>query len=132
MSSTCIQRDGHYIVYDQGSIEYQPWSWFDVDYWRAKDALVGETVGRGVTYFVQDAARQLVLRHYRRGGLVAKMVHDHYLWTGLKSTRAWREWHLLESLHRAGLPVPKPVAARVASTSPRHTRRRSHRGAGTA
>src|SRR5690606_29835677 len=61
------------------------------------------------------------LRHYHRGGLVAKLIEDHYLWLGLERTRAFREWRLLASLAAAGLPVPRPVAARVNRTGPIYT-----------
>ena len=54
-----------------------------------------------------------VLRHYRRGGLVGRVVHDRYLWTGLERTRAFSEWRLLHTMTNRGLPVPAPVAARV-------------------
>jgi 3-deoxy-D-manno-octulosonic acid kinase len=53
-----------------------------------------------------------VLRHYRRGGLAAKVLSDSYLWTGAERTRCFREWRLLAELYRRGLPVPAPVAAR--------------------
>jgi 3-deoxy-D-manno-octulosonic acid kinase len=54
-----------------------------------------------------------VLRHYWRGGKVALLSRDRYLWTGLEHTRAWREWKLTHHLRVLGLPVPVPVAARV-------------------
>lgn len=75
----------------------------------------GETAvaGRGTTRFFAHGGLQLVLRHYRRGGLPAWFLADRYLWLGLRRTRPWREWHLLASLHDRGLPVPRPVAARV-------------------
>lgn len=57
--------------------------------------------------------REWVLRHYRRGGLIARLSPDRYLWLGLARSRAWREFHLLQALHAEGLPVPRPVAARV-------------------
>lgn len=53
-----------------------------------------------------------VLRHYRRGGLVAKLSQDSYLWTGANRTRSFLEWRLLAELRRRGLPVPAPIAAR--------------------
>jgi 3-deoxy-D-manno-octulosonic acid kinase len=53
-----------------------------------------------------------VLRHYRRGGLVAKISRDAYLWRGDSETRSFAEWYLTYHLHRAGLPVPAPIAAR--------------------
>ena len=57
-----------------------------------------------------------VLRHYRRGGLVARFIDDHYVWLGAERTRAFREWRLLRKLRAAGLPVPNPVAAHVYRT----------------
>lgn len=70
--------------------------------------------GRGTAWIVPGAdGGEWVLRHYRRGGLPAKLIEDTYLWTGLGYTRPWCEWHLLAELHALGLPVPRPVAARV-------------------
>ena len=57
-----------------------------------------------------------MLRHYRRGGLVARFIDDHYVWLGAERTRAFREWRLLRKLRAAGLPVPNPVAAHVYRT----------------
>ncbi len=70
--------------------------------------------GRGAAWIVLGAdGGEWVLRHYRRGGLPARLVEDTYLWTGLGYTRPWREWHFLAEMHALGLPVPRPVAARV-------------------
>jgi len=44
---------------------------------------------------------------------MAKLSDDRYQWSGLDKTRAWREWHLLAEMFEQGLPVPRPVAARV-------------------
>jgi 3-deoxy-D-manno-octulosonic acid kinase len=41
------------------------------------------------------------------------VIEDHYLWLGLKRTRAYREWHLLAQLRALDLPVPQPLAARI-------------------
>jgi len=85
---------------------------FARDHWRARGALEETAGGRGTVAFVRDGERRWVLRHYRRGGLVAKLLGDTYLWTGADRTRAFREWRLLRELRAAGLPVPEPVAAR--------------------
>jgi 3-deoxy-D-manno-octulosonic acid kinase len=53
-----------------------------------------------------------VLRHYRRGGLVARVNADRFLWTSEMRSRPVREITLNLKLHAAGLPVPLPVAAR--------------------
>lgn len=60
---------------------------------------------------VEHGSRFWVLRHYRRGGLAAKLSQDSYLWTGASRTRSFKEWRLLAELRRRGLPVPAPIAA---------------------
>src|SRR5690606_1273805 len=87
--------------------------WFDPSHWRARDAVIGEISGRGAVLLVQRGDETWVLRHYHRGGMVSRFIDDRYLWLGLERTRAFREWRLLAELHRRGLPVPKPIAARV-------------------
>jgi 3-deoxy-D-manno-octulosonic acid kinase len=53
----------------------------------------------------------MVLRHYKRGGLVAKLVKQSYLFIGWKKTRSYQEFQVLKQLYRLDLPVPEPVAA---------------------
>ena len=67
--------------------------------------------GRGRVAFVEAGAQQWALRHYRRGGLVGRLVEDRYPWLGEVRTRSFREWRMLARLYEAGLPVPRPVAA---------------------
>ena len=74
--------------------------------------------GRGSAWIVARPDGEWVLRHYRRGGLPGRFIRDLYLWTGLEATRPWREWRLLHSLYKEGLPVPQPLAARVARAGP--------------
>ena len=92
-------------------------SYFEADFWRDKNAIIGESIGRHTTWFIQapdnTVSPQWVLRHYYRGGLVAKVNNDQYLYTGLKNTRCYREIALLQIMIALDLPVPKPVAARV-------------------
>lgn len=73
----------------------------------------GSAEGRGTTHFVELEGKACALRHYRRGGMVAGLLGDRYLRGSLSKSRAWREWHLLKDLAARGLPVPKPIAARV-------------------
>ena len=47
----------------------------------------------------------------RRGGMVAGILGDRYLFTGWERSRAFREWRLLAALMELGLPVPRPLAA---------------------
>lgn len=67
--------------------------------------------GRGSVYYLTTAAGAAVLRPYRRGGLMARLSRDHYLWFGAEATRPFREFRLTAALFRAGLPVPQPLAA---------------------
>ena len=45
--------------------------------------------------------------------MIAKISEDQYFWSGLKFTRPWREWVLLEKMQQKGLPVPIPAAIKV-------------------
>jgi 3-deoxy-D-manno-octulosonic acid kinase len=96
-------------------------AWFDAAQWRRGGAVAIETSGRGAALIVEHGSDTWVLRHYRRGGVVARFIDDHYLWLGAERTRAFREWRLLRKLRDAGLPVPNPVAAHVYRTGPIYT-----------
>jgi 3-deoxy-D-manno-octulosonic acid kinase len=121
-----IRQGGQHILYDaslampldidehglQPGVQWAP-KWFDSGYWRARGELKGGAQGRGAVFFFEYRGREYVLRHYRRGGMVARLVTDLYIWTGLRSSRPWREWHLLAAMYARGLPAPKPFAARL-------------------
>lgn len=79
----------------------------------ASNSTRNESAGRGKVTFFNFEGNDLVLRHYRRGGLPAKFSRDRYWWQGLANTRAWREFHLLQTLESMHLPAPRPYAARV-------------------
>ncbi len=102
-----------HILYDSDAIGQVESDWFLPETWQARHAVVGQAQGRGTTWYVQQDQQQWVLRQYRRGGWVANLTTDHYVWQGLAQTRAWQEWHLLAELHAKGLPVPAPIAAHV-------------------
>ena len=91
--------------------------WLESGYWQEKDAILGESRGRHITWFIKpppdtgDSA--WVLRHYYRGGLVARITHDHFFYPGIKNTRAFREVRLLQTMLELKLPVPKPIGASV-------------------
>jgi len=86
---------------------------FDPEWWRESGRLTGAADGRGASVFLDAGETGWVLRHYRRGGVVAHLVEDRYIWAGLERTRAFAEWRLLAAMRDRGLPVPAPVAARV-------------------
>lgn len=105
------------IATDGGAILYDPTrtgnaaGLFDLAVWRERGQVTEITGGRGSVFFLDDGAQQLVLRRYRRGGLVARFSRDRYLWLGEARNRAFRELRLLGRLLELGLPVPVPVAA---------------------
>lgn len=100
------------ILYDPALSEPPRSEWFEPEWWRSRGALVGEAGGRGRALFLQAGESQWVLRQFRRGGIVQRLVQARYLWLGERRTRGFAEWRMLARLHDAGLPVPRPVAAR--------------------
>lgn len=86
--------------------------WFDPEFWRGRGELAETARGRGSAWFIASDQRPWVLRHYRRGGFIARVSRDAYAWAGEERVRAFAEWRLLEVLYARGLPVPRPVAAR--------------------
>ena len=88
---------------------------FDVEYWSKQEQIVGESVGRNITYFVKSELTDTpwVLRHYYRGGLIAKLIKDRYLFSSLENTRVYKEMSLLEKMIDLDLPVPKPIGGKI-------------------
>lgn len=84
---------------------FQPQSWLDCD------AVIGQSTGRNIVWFVQSKQQRWVLRHYYRGGLVGKVNKDWFWPVPLARSRAMAEFRLLQQLRQLGLPVPAPVAA---------------------
>ncbi len=74
---------------------------FDPQFWAARGALGAVSAGRGAAWFVDCGPRQWVLRHYRRGGFMARIAHDQYLWGGEGRVRAFAEYRILERLTSA-------------------------------
>lgn len=80
------------------------------------DRLLGFSKGRGITWFLNTQVElgiNVVLRHYRRGGLFGKIVKDRYFFHSIEQTRAYQEFNLLEKMYEWGLPVPRPVAIQI-------------------
>lgn len=104
---------GCHILFDAASIDAPANNFFEPEYWRTQNALLGVAQGRGAACIFRNQNKIFVLRHYHRGGLMANLNKDRYYWSGLEQTRAWHEWYLLAEMFQQGLPVPQPVAARV-------------------
>jgi 3-deoxy-D-manno-octulosonic acid kinase len=91
---------------------------FNIDWLNRHHALQPTESGRGESWFIDfknpgQQNQHWVLRHYLRGGMVAKFNHDLYLAWQAEQTRGWKEWRLLHHMHALSLPVPRPVAARA-------------------
>ncbi|MBD1401019.1 3-deoxy-D-manno-octulosonic acid kinase [Pelovirga terrestris] len=67
--------------------------------------------GRGEVVFFNFQGQEWVLRHYRRGGLMARFSSDRFIGLKAETSRSWKEWQLLLYMNKLGLPVPRPVAA---------------------
>ncbi|HKQ16361.1 MAG TPA: 3-deoxy-D-manno-octulosonic acid kinase [Steroidobacteraceae bacterium] len=100
------------ILYDASRLRKPGAEVFDVEHWRRQGALQEMAGGRASIAIVGAGAERWVLRHYRRGGFIARFSRDRYFWLGESRTRSFAEWRLLAELRRQGLPVPAPVAAR--------------------
>jgi 3-deoxy-D-manno-octulosonic acid kinase len=104
------------ILFDASTSPQVDVHWFDPGHWQARAALSTQAGGRGGVAVIATPAGECVLRHYRRGGMVAALMGDRYLWTGADRTRSFAEFRLLLAMERLALPVPKAVAARYERT----------------
>lgn len=111
MTSIVNTGNGGCILYDPQLLSQPRYSLFAPESWVEWTPVGAAQAGRGAAWFVSDDGLNCVIRHFRRGGLLARFVQDHYLFTGQNRTRSFREWHLLSDLYQRGLPVPRPVAA---------------------
>jgi 3-deoxy-D-manno-octulosonic acid kinase len=90
------------ILFDADLVPDIPDEAFTADAWPASAPVGGgaRSTGRGSTVIVSGEQGDFVLRHFRRGGLIGRIVSDSYLWLGEEATRAFREWRLLSELRR--------------------------------
>ena len=102
---------GGAMLYDSSRAGNAAPGWLDSQWWAERGAVRAAVEGRGSAWLIEADGRSLVLRHYRRGGLMARVSPDRYRWHSAERTRSFMEWQLLYHMHRAGLPVPRPVAA---------------------
>jgi len=114
-----IATAGGGILYDASRLSKPDEELFSRSHWASLGALEEIAGGRSSIAVLNAGAvradaegSRWVLRHYRRGGLIAKLSQDRYLWAGAARTRSFAEWRLLAELRRRGLPVPAPIAAR--------------------
>jgi 3-deoxy-D-manno-octulosonic acid kinase len=113
--------EGGTILYDSSRAGNAAPGWLDASWWAQRGEVRPTSEGRGAAVMIEADGRSLVLRHYRRGGFMARVSADRYLWRGAERTRSFQEWQLLYLMHRAGLPVPQPVAAGYRRTGHTYT-----------
>jgi 3-deoxy-D-manno-octulosonic acid kinase len=101
-----LEFAGGAMLYDSARAGNAQQLWLEAGWWAQRGSVTRASAGRGAAALIEVDARSMVLRHYHRGGLMAR-----YLWRGARHTRAFREWRLLREMRLEGLPVPVPLAA---------------------
>lgn len=104
------------VLWDRHVLSKMPMSADDPEWWQARHAhLTSLGAGRGAAWRIEieyaGQACDWVLRHYKRGGMAAKMSDERYLGVSPDRSRSWQEWDMLARMQQLGLPVPQPVAA---------------------
>lgn len=99
------------IVFDPARLRQAGPALLDPAHYGGGSAQPVSSGGRGAAWFVRGGFGDAVLRHYRRGGLAAKLSRDRYLWLGESRVRSLQEFRLLGELRAQGLPVPAPLLA---------------------
>ena len=105
------QQGSDYFLFDTEFFEQIDRQHFQPEFWQTQNAITGQERGRGTTWFVRHGEKELVLRHYLRGGFVARFNKDNYWFRGWPQCRSINEFTTLHAAHQLGLPVPRPVAA---------------------
>lgn len=109
------------IVFDADLAPQVGHDWFDPEHWRRAGGLRSQGGGRATASFIDTPAGPCVLRHFHRGGMVARLLGDRYLWRPAERTRGVLEFRLLLRMRDMGLPVPRPLAARCVRHGPYYT-----------
>ena len=111
MTPSELRQNGSVIRYDASVITPMDPNLFDAAWLRSEGIWDGSTRGRSNAHFFHHEGRDMVLRHFHRGGLMGRVNRDLYLRVGAENSRPLREFDLLSEMHAEGLPVPLPVAA---------------------
>ena len=118
-------RESHWAqggaLHDPELVEHVDEEFFDPQRWRLQGAWEGSVSGRGAVLYVARESGDWVLRRYRRGGFIGRWIDDSFFYFGAARTRSFRELKLLDLMHAAGLPVPRPVAAHYRRRGVRYT-----------
>ena len=91
---------------------------FDLAWWRSTGSVEPIAAGRGKLHLLSGHGGRYLLRHYYRGGLMARISRDLFLRQPVAQSRAMREFVLLRRLCAQGLAVPRAAAARYQAAGP--------------
>jgi len=107
-----INGDGCSLLYDSELLDSPVATYLSSDIFdQALNCQQITQSGRGQAWFIELLGLSTVLRSYQRGGLVAKFNQQTYIGWSPESSRAYKEYRLLNHLCEMGLPVPRPIAA---------------------
>lgn len=106
-----LQAGNVRILYDAEALDAVSPEWLEPAFWRMRGAVRAELGGRGQALAVDTVAGPAVLRPCFRGGQVARLSRDRFVFTGYGQSRSFREWRILARLRGLGLPVPQPLLA---------------------
>lgn len=107
-----IRQPGNVVQwYDAGVFQQPDELSFSAAHWQQQQAVIGQSRGRNIAWFIRHNGAALVMRHYYRGGLIGKLVKDNFSYQSVLASRAMQEFNLLRYMRRCGLPVPQPLAA---------------------
>lgn len=110
--------DGVSFLFDrQIASDYPLTELFSYDTILTAGLITGSARGRNDACFFSWKNHDLVLKHFSRGGLIAKLFKDTYFGFRPNKTRSWLEWQLLCDLYQHDFPVPRPVVARASVKS---------------
>ena len=121
MSNLLIQDNENIIIYADDLIKDINGDFFEANQWLENKSDDVNVFGRGEAIFFRHQNLKCVLKHYYRGGILGRYIRDRYLWTGIDGSRSIREFRRLEKLSAMGLPVPKPIGARVKKSGATYT-----------
>lgn len=113
-----LDLHGQVIWFDPQQISAVGPEHFTELFWRKKNAISSLAGGRNTAWFIDDGEHSLLLRHYYRGGFIARFNRDCFLHKPVAQSRAMQEFSLLQKLQTLGLPVPVPVAASMVNAGP--------------
>lgn len=110
MNESAAWVGGSWVVVDRDHFDRPEEAEFDSGRLAGARVLPG---GRGEAVEFAHRNTRYVLRHYRRGGLLARLLVDVYPRVPRNLSRPAREWRVLRRLRALGLPTPVPAAWRL-------------------